>query len=188
MAQGSIEASSCTNYFWSKVFMTESPRTAIMFSTAWITMLGIVVMMIVPNFPVNIPYFMLFIFLCWIYSVIICEIGLYKILHGKLKSKISCLFLAMPGALFYPFIPLLIIPGLTGKRRIFSIFAAIAGIIFYCANYALGLLSIIFILIATAGVEDKQKFSWRFMFPVTTAIALIVFTASYIGYLKYDIR
>ena len=192
-----------------RVFMRKSPRAGAMFGLAWIFMTvslftfalfavfcwfwnftSFETLLIAARIP------LLLAIPVYLYGAVLCVLGVKDICLPLFRSKTlsyaaGCLTVLVP-----PLLGVILLPVLIVRKRFAAAFFALA------ATFAFGVYSfaemknilLVFIaggiclFAALAGVEDKHRFSWRFMIPLGIAAAAHLFLLGYDGKLQLEVR
>ena len=191
-----------------RVFMRKSPRTGVMFGLAWICMtvslfpfalfavlscfgkfssLGMVYAAAGTTFLLAFPVYL--------YGAVLCVLGLTDICLPVFRSKSLASAAGGLAALFPPLLGVFLLPVLMVRKRFCAAFFALAGT-FAFALYSfagMNMFSVfavagICLFAALAGVEDKHRFSWRFLIPLGIAAAANLFLLGYDGKLQLEVR
>ena len=190
--------------FFYRFFMRKSPRTGVMFGLAWIYMtVSLFPFVFFAMFSVFSKYFyfvtllirLLSAFLFYLYGAILCILGLMKIFLPVFRSKKLSFDAGCLSTLILPFLGVILLPVLIIRKRFTAAFFALVGILAF-SLYFFGGMTIfplfaaggICLLAALAGVEDKHRFSWRFMIPLGIVAGFNLFLFWYDGKLELDVR
>ena len=192
-----------------RVFMRKSPRAGTMFGLAWIYMTACLVPFALlavlscfgDSFSFGIMLFasagitLLLAIPVYLYGAVLCALGVKDICLPLFRSKTlsyaaGCLTVLVP-----PLLGVILLPVLMVRKRFCAAFFALA------APLAFGLYSFaglnpfpafatgtVCLFAALAGVEDKHRFSWRFLVPLGIAAAANLFLLGYDGKLQLDVR
>ena len=194
--------------FYYRLFMRKSPRAELMFGLAWICMtvslfpfmlfavlscfgklssLGMVHTFVSTALLLVTP--------AYLYGAGLCILGLMKICLPVFRSKSLASAAGGLAALFPPLLGVFLLPVLIVRKRFCAAFFALAGVLAF-ALYSFAAMNMfsafaagtVCLFAALAGVEDKHRFSWRFMIPLGIAAAVNLFLLWYDGYLQLEIK
>jgi len=192
-----------------RVFMRKSPRAGTMFGLAWICMtvslfpfmlfavlscfggvsifgtpltvaMGITLLLAIP---------------VYLYGAVLCVLGLTDICLPVFRSKSLASAAGGLVALFSPLLGVFLLPVLMVRKRFCAAFFALAGVLAFALYSFAGLnpfpafaTGTVCLFAALAGVEDKHRFSWRFLVPLGIAAAANLFLLGYDGKLQLEVR
>lgn len=194
--------------FFKRLFFWKSPRSEAIFGFAW--MISTLTLMPFILFHgrllfnddslsfVHIPFVITTIaatILLYLIGVIFCTCGLYPVLKSQFKSKCLCASMAFFGAWNPLFAGILMLIVLLKQKRFAAALFALGGSVLY-VFIPTGMsnpLPILFggglcLMIALFGVEEEEKVSLQFIFPLTLAISSQIFLFCYDAKLQFDIQ
>ena len=194
--------------FYYRICMRKSPRAEVMFGLAWIYMTGglfpfalFAVFSCFGEFSsLGMLYAAVGIALLlatpvYLYGAGLCILGLMKIClpvfrFKSLASAAACLAAWVPSLLGVVLLPVLIV-----RKRFGSAFFALAGTLAFWLYPFAGLdpfpafaAGAVCLFAALAGVEEKHRFSWRFLIPLGIAAAANLFLLWYDGKLQLEVK
>ena len=131
----------------------------------------------------------------YIYGFLLCALGISRIYRSVTKCKAVGSLAGALGAWFLPLLGVILIPVLICKKKFFALLLAICGTAFYVLSYLqyFNILSSVFLgticyLVALAFFKEKNRFSWKFMIPLSIAISSHLFLIGYHLKLEYDVK
>ena len=194
--------------FFYRFFMRKSPRTGLMFGLAWIYMTASLftfalfavfcwfwnltsfeTLLIAARIP------LLLAIPVYLYGAVLCVLGVKDICLPLFRSKTlsyaaGCLTVLVP-----PLLGVFLLPVLMVRKRFCAAFFALAGVLAFGLYFFAGLnpfpafaAGTLCLFAALTGVEDKHRFSWRFMIPLGIAAAAHLFLLGYDGKLQLEVR
>ena len=191
-----------------RVFMRKSPRAATMFGLAWICMtVSLFPFMLFAVFScfgkfsglgmlhAAVSITLLLATPVYLYGAGLCIMGLMKIClpvfrFKSLASAAGCLAAWVPSLLGVFLLPVLLV-----RKRFGPAVFALAGTLAFWLHPFAGLdpfpafaAGAVCLFAALGGVEDKHRFSWRFLIPLGIAAAANLFLLWYDGKLQMEVK
>ena len=196
--------------FFYRFFMRKSPRAGTMFGLAWIYMTACLVPFALlavlscfgDSFSFGITLFagagitLLLATPVYLYGAVVCALGLKEICLPVFRSKTLADAAGGLAALVPSLLGVILLPVLIVRKRFAAAFFALAATFAFEVYSFAEMKNILLVFIAggiclfaaLAGVEDKHRFSWRFMIPLGIAAAAHLFLLGYDGHLQLDVR
>ncbi|MBO4632530.1 MAG: hypothetical protein J5858_11465 [Lentisphaeria bacterium] len=196
--------------FYYRFFMRKSPRAGTMFGLAWIYMTACLVPFALlaaiscfgDSFSFGITLFagagitLLLAIPVYLYGAVLCALGLMKICLPVFRFKSLADAAGGLAALVPSLLGVILLPVLIVRKRFAAAFFALAATLAFGVYSFAEMKNILLVFIAggiclfaaLAGVEDKHRFSWRFMIPLGIAAAAHLFLLGYDGKLQMDIK
>ena len=197
----------CKKFFY-RVFMRKSPRAGAMFGLAWICMtVSLFTFALFAVFcwfwnftsfgtlltAAGIP--LLLSIPVYLFGAVLLALGLKDIFLSVFRSKMLSYAAGGISALVPPLLGVFLLPVLLVRKRFFAAFFALAGTLAFWLSPFAGLnpfsafaAGTVCLFAALAGVEDRHRFSWRFLIPLGIAAAANLFLLWYDGKLQLEVK
>lgn len=183
--------------FFYRLFMRKSPRSGAMLGVAWMGAIGALMpflflplMISMGSGPEGWKVAIVLIFVCFIplyvYSMVLCGIGVNRICRGVIKSGVASSVATGIGVYFLPLLGLVLCPVLLRRKKFFAVVPALAGTVCYLLSYSTRFngigcvcLGMLLYLATLALIPDKQRISRLVLIPLVIAISASGFLIGY---------